>query len=142
MTENASVNASGDRIQFEDFTLDQQPGSRCAVKVVLGWKPGDDFTGESDGVDSPTGQLRCAANATARALERAFGEDVQLSVLGVKAIKAFDAVLVVVSLTSHARGQDRRLVGSCMVEDEIARGAALAVLNATNRLLGNVIASR
>ncbi len=142
MTEYASVSGSGDRIRFEDFTLDQQPGSRCAVQVVLGWKPGDGFSGKSDGVDSPTGQLRCAANATARALEQAFGEEVQLSVLGVKAIKAFDAVLVVVSLTSHSRGQDQRLVGSCMVEDELARGAALAVLNATNRLLGNLIALR
>lgn len=142
MTEYASVSGSGDRIRFEDFTLDQQPGSRCAVQVVLGWKPGDGFSGKSDGVDSPTGQLRCAANATARALEQAFGEEVQLSVLGVKAIKAFDAVLVVVSLTSHSRGQDQRLVGSCMVEDDLARGAALAVLNATNRLLGNLIALR
>lgn len=135
------LNSEDQRIRFEEFDLQVETRGRCSARVVLAWKDGDELVGTSNGVDSPTGHLRCAANATSRALEKAFGEGLSLNVLGVKAIKAFDAVLVVVSLTSHSGGQDQRLVGSCMVEGSLARGSALAVLNATNRLLANVISS-
>lgn len=140
MTET-QLNSNDQRIRFEEFDLQVESSGRCSAKVVLAWKDGDELVGTSDGVDSPAGQLRCAANAASRALEKAFGEGLSLNVLGVKAIKAFDAILVVVSLTSHSAGLDQRLVGSCMVDETLARGAALAVLNATNRLLANVISS-
>ena len=136
------LNSEDQRIRFEEFDLQVESGGRCSAKVVLAWNDDDEFVGTADGLDSQTGQLRCAANATSRALEKAFGEGLSLSVLGVKAIKAFDAVLVVVSLTSHSGGQDQRLVGSCMIDGALARGAALAVLSATNRLLANAISSR
>ena len=61
--------------------------------------------------------------------------------LGVKAVRAFDATVVIVSLSARAE-QTTRLVGSCLTEADPARGAALAVLNATNRLLGNYLATR
>jgi hypothetical protein len=34
------------------------------------------------------------------------------------------------------------VVGSCLTVDEVHRGAVLAVLNATNRLLGNIVYMR
>jgi hypothetical protein len=59
----------------------------------------------------------------------------------VKTVRAFDATVVIVSLSS--RGEETlRLVGSCLTETDPPRGAALAVLNATNRLLGNYLATR
>ncbi|MGH7520046.1 MAG: hypothetical protein ACREMI_02085 [Gemmatimonadales bacterium] len=61
--------------------------------------------------------------------------------LGVKAVRAFDATVVIVSLSARAE-QATRLVGSCLTETDPPRGAALAVLNATNRLLGNYLATR
>ena len=57
--------------------------------------------------------------------------------LGVKAVRAFDATVVIVSLSTNGEGTDRRVVGSVLTEDDAARAAALAVLNATNRILGN-----
>jgi hypothetical protein len=57
--------------------------------------------------------------------------------LGVKAVRAFDATVVIVSLSTNAEGSDQRVVGSVLTEQDPARAAALAVLNATNRILGN-----
>jgi hypothetical protein len=42
---------------------------------------------------------------------------------------------VIVSLSSRVDERSERLVGSCLIGDDSARGAALAVLKATNRLL-------
>jgi hypothetical protein len=70
----------------------------------------------------------------------ALGQAVQggmtFELLGVKAVRAFDATVVIVSLSTNAEG-DQRVVGSVLTEDDPARAAALAVLNATNRILGN-----
>jgi hypothetical protein len=47
--------------------------------------------------------------------------------------------VVIVSLAVHGEGpgSGQRVVGSYLTENDTARGAALAVLNATNRILGN-----
>ncbi len=57
-------------------------------------------------------------------------------------VRAFDATVVIVSLSARAPEEATRLVGSCLTEKDPPRGAALAVLNATNRLLGNYLATR
>ena len=66
----------------------------------------------------------------------------QFQLLGVKAVKAFDSSVVIVSLSSTEDGPATRLVGSCLVDDDLPKGAARAVLSATNRLLGNTIFMR
>ena len=58
--------------------------------------------------------------------------------LGVMAVRAFDATVVIVSLAATGgEGTDQRVVGSVLTETDPSRAAALAVLNATNRILGN-----
>ena len=133
--EGRAVNLSEVRVRFEDFVLQQLPENRCSVRVVLSWHPGDEFVGIAEGEDSPQGQLRSGAEATARALEAAAHGRVGLTVLSVKAIETFNTVLVIVSLSSHVDHRAERLVGSCLIKERAARGAALAVLSATNRLL-------
>ncbi|MGH7637788.1 MAG: hypothetical protein ACREOK_09050, partial [Gemmatimonadaceae bacterium] len=60
---------------------------------------------------------------------------------GVKLVRAFDANVVIVTSTQRsARGT--RLVGCYLSDRDAVRGAALAVLNATNRVLGNYLATR
>ena len=56
-------------------------------------------------------------------------------------MRAFDATVVIVSLSARTT-EATRLVGSCLTDSDPPRGAALAVLNATNRLLGNYLATR
>ena len=130
-----------ERLRFLDFTFQRLPSGRCRARVVLSWADGRQFVGESEGIISQAGELRCSASAAVRALERVSQPKVGFEVLGVKAVRAFDATVVIVSLSARAE-EATRLVGSCLTEVDPPRGAALAVLNATNRLLGNYLATR
>jgi hypothetical protein len=108
--------------------------------VVLEWQPGERCLGVAEGISSATGALRCAAQAAVAALELAVKRRITFELLGIKALRAFDATVVIVSLATRYEGGSKRLVGSYLTEDSRERGAAIAVLNATNRLLGNLLA--
>ncbi len=100
--------------------------------------PGQQFVGVAEGIASAAGSLRCAALAAVRAIEQSINVPMSLELLGVKALRAFDSTVIIVSLSTHQEAESRRIVGSYLTEDGRERGAALAVLNATNRLLGNL----
>lgn len=108
--------------------------------MVLEWEPGERYVGVAEGISSATGALRCAAQAAVTALEFAIQRRITFELLGIKALRVFDATVVIVSLAGHCEGESKRLVGSSLTEDGWERGAVIAVLNATNRLLGNVLA--
>ena len=116
--------------------------SWAAAKVVLAWGDGRQFVGEAEGVTSQAGELRCCAVAAVHALEQAVAAKLAFELLGVKAVRAFDATVVIVSLSAREAQTASRLVGSYLSENDPPRGAALAVLNATNRILGNYFATR
>lgn len=128
---------SQDRLRFAEFELDRLPNGRCRARVVLSWQNTDRYTGESEGLASQSGELRCAAEATVEALGKAVDNAMRFELLGVKAVRAFDATVVIVSLTVHGDKRGQRLIGSYLADDDFARGSALAVLHATNRILGN-----
>ena len=134
-----TVPHSRERLKFLEFGFEKLADGRCRARVVLERTPGQHYRGTAEGRGSPTGELRCAAQATTEALQEAVGEKLTFELLGVKAVRAFDATVVIVSLACHNGVPSTRLVGSCLSEDEFQRCAALAVLNATNRLLGNVV---
>jgi len=133
---------SGERLRFKDFLFQRLASGRCRSKVVLGWADGRQFVGEADGVTSQAGELRCSAHACVQALERVVQPEMGFELLGVKAVRAFDATVVIVSLSARQAAKASRLVGSYLTQADPPRGAALAVLNATNRLLGNFFATR
>jgi len=133
----SSPNPMSDRLRFAEFTLDRLPNGRCRARVGLTWKASEAFAGESEGLASQAGELRCAAQACVSALAQAVQGGMTFELLGVKAVRAFDATVVIVSLAVHGDGSGHRVVGSYLTENDAARGAALAVLNATNRILGN-----
>ncbi len=127
-----------DRLRFSQFVLDRLANGRCQARVVLAWQDGAEYTGESEGLASASGELRCAAEACVLALTRATNNELRPELLGVKAIRAFDANVVIVSLSLSSGDQPQRLIGCFLTEDaDPTKGAALAVLNATNRILGN-----
>lgn len=127
-----------DRLRFSEFVLDRLPNGRCRARVVLGWQDGAEFSGETEGLSSQSGELRCAADACVLALTRATSNELRFEVLGVKSIRAFDANVVIVSLSLPSGERPQRLIGCYLTEDaDPTKGAALAVLNATNRILGN-----
>jgi hypothetical protein len=133
----AAPNPLSERLRFAEFVLDRLPNGRCRAKVGLTWRDSDTFYGESEGLASQAGELRCAAQACVHALGQAVQGAMAFELLGVKAVRAFDATVVIVSLATNAEGSDQRVVGSVLTEVDPARAAALAVLNATNRILGN-----
>ncbi len=90
------------RISLEKFEVWQQPDARWAARVALAWRPGGKASvGTAEGDGSPQGQVRCAAEATARALELSVDGTMAITVLAVKVIDGSDTVLTVVSLTSR-----------------------------------------
>ena len=136
-----AANLLRERLRFVDFELRRLQNGRCRSRVVLEWHPEEQFVGSAEELGSQAGELRCAAQAALSAIERAIASQVNFELLGVKAVRAFDATVVIVSLTSREQeGRPSRLVGSYITDDLSARGAALAVLNATNRVLGNIFA--
>jgi hypothetical protein len=139
----AATNRLPDRFKFAEFVLDRLPNGRCRARVTLSWQDIEEFTGESEGLGSQSGELRCAAEACVHALTKAVRSEVRFELLGVKAVRAFDANVVIVSLSLPSGDQTQRLVGCFLTEDaDPTRGAALAVLNATNRVLGNRFSTR
>jgi hypothetical protein len=123
-----------DRLRFVGFKLDRLPSGECRARVTLAWPDGPRFEGEARGLTSQAGELRCAAQAALQALAQAV-RDPAFELVGVKAVRAFDATVVIVSLGLPGHSEGPRVVGSYLTEGDAPRGAALAVLNATNRLL-------
>ena len=127
-----------DRLRFTEFSLDRLANGRCRSRVVLSWQDADEFVGEAESLGSQAGELRCAAEACVIALTKAVKGELKFELLGVKAVRAFDANVVIVSLAVPGGDQTQRLVGCFLTPDaDPVRGAALAVLHATNRILGN-----
>jgi hypothetical protein len=152
MTQSERENESGpqpiqaadgrrERLRFSEFTFERTPDGRCRVEVVLDWLDGVRVRGQATGQSSPTVDIRVSAEAAIKAIETFSNGEMSFELIGAKAIRAFDANVVIVSITNKREGP-RRLLGASLVEDDVPRGAVLAVLGATNRVLGNFIATR
>ncbi len=113
-----------------------QVGDRCSARVTLSLPPDVEMIGTAEGEASQHGRLWCAAEATARAIESAAPSQLELAIIAVQLVETVHAVLIVVSLANPAKQEGKRLVGSCVVKEQPERSAVLAVLSATNRLVG------
>lgn len=134
--------SSTQRLKFSSFAFDRFPNSRCRASVGLEQPDGLVVYESVESAGAAVSELRCASLATVEALNKAVGEACVFELLGVKAIKAFDTTVIIVALSARHEDNVHRLVGSYLAEDNPERGAALAVLNATNRFLGNAIFAR
>lgn len=127
------------RVRFEGVTREEET-ERVAITVALEWA-GTVYTGEAEGEQGTSIELKTAARATIRALETLVGESLDLRLIGLKQIRAFDSDLMVASLYRSA-GMEQRLVGAVVVSEDSLNAAALAVLSALNRSLGNYLHTR
>lgn len=124
------------RLRLDDVRIATVDGERCRARVSLTGRDGEPRSAEWEGAASPAGRLRAVAEATLAALRQHTATALSIELLGVKSIKAFDNTLVVASAMVRWGGNAERVVGSCIQPIENPRGAALAVLDATNRLVG------
>ena len=128
------------RLSFGSFTCSRSAAGRCAVQIVLDYA-GTRFEGRAEGQSSPVGDMRLGAEAAMQAVEAFARGTLGLELVGVKLIRTFDANVVIVSASQRA-ARGAKLVGCYLADDDTVRGAALAVLNATNRVLGNYLTTR
>ena len=124
------------RVRFLAARLSNPRVGRARAEVELEWN-GQTFAEELEGESGPALELRLAALATVRTLDGILGGRVHFELVGIKGFRAFDADLIVVLLKSDVDGKS--LIGAALAEDDAHRSAALAVLNATNRILGNYL---
>lgn len=142
---DASTNGSGngdgrrERLRFTSFSFTRSPSAFCKASVELEWMGGERFLGRAEGNASPAGDLRLAAEATLRAISQFSKGAISFEVLGVKALRAFDANVVIVSVLARREGAEQRLLGCHLADEDSLRSAVLATLQATNRILGAAV---
>lgn len=127
------------RVRFVGLDLQRPHVGIIQARVQLDWT-GDRCIGEAEGEGGSAGEIRVCAQAAVRALEAVLKGEVTFVLVGTKAIRIFDNDLVAV-LLHCPQAPDRRLIGVSLVTADPNRAASLAVLNATNRLLGNYLAT-
>ncbi len=121
------------RLRFVSAELTTTPDARARARVTLADGP-EEFTGEVEGVGGDVVELRLAAEAAIQALHTATDTAGILQLVGVKIVNAFDGKVVLVCITSSLRPK-AKLLGAVPVTEEPEEGVAIAILDATNRLL-------
>jgi hypothetical protein len=145
-TTSASDGAIGPaRLRFVHFALSRTQAGVLTAEVAFQTPEGHRHSATATGQSTPLMDYRIVGDAALKALQLAVSDHVGLELQGVKPVRAFDANVVIVSVLAHIKGADRarRLVGCHLSEDEEPlRSTVIAILGATNRVLGNRIATR
>ena len=126
------------RVRFVECSFELLGPAHAAGRVVLEWE-GESVEMAAEGETGPMAMLRLPAIATLRALGHITTGNFEARLVGVKQVRVFDGDMIVVLLHSP-QAPHRQMIGACLVTDQPARAAALAVLNATNRVMGNYLA--
>ena len=112
------------------------------IQMELERRAGQTTVASAEGVHSGAGRLRAAAQATLEAVKRSVDASPKaFELVDIKAVTVFDEAAVIVAIAFRYDGKEKRMVGFCVIDDDHPlRAAPLAVLNATNRFLGAVLA--
>jgi hypothetical protein len=132
-----------ERVKLVDAKLMHTADTRAQAETTLEWKAVE-YRGKATAHGHGAIDLRVCAEATLDALHGLLGERMQFRLVGVKSVKAFDDSVAIVALgvVDPETGGDRRLIGTAPVSGGgVPAGVARAVLNATNRVLGNFLSS-
>lgn len=128
------------RVRFLNLQVERPRAGHLQAKATLEWNERV-YEGRAEGESGPAGDLRVCSQATLHALEEVLEGVMSFQLVGIKSSRIFDDDMVAV-LVYATDMPDRRLVGTSMVaEGEPCRAASLAVLNATNRTLGNYLST-
>lgn len=107
------------------------------MTVSLEWN-GVVHAGTASGERGPAVELKTTAQAAIDALEKLSAQALDIRIIGIKQVHAFDSDLMVASMI-RTNGPHQRLVGAVLVTDNPLNSAALAVLSGLNRTLGNFL---
>ncbi len=123
------------RVKFVRAQLQELSPRQCLARVELERGEAGNFVGSATGACQAEEGLRVTAQAAAAALMQAVGGEHRLQVHGVEVFKAFGQAAVLVHLADQHRERTQALMGFCVAGEDPTRAAALAVLNAANRVL-------
>ncbi len=120
--------------------MERLPNGRCVTRVKLGRKLStklqQTYLGKSEGDCLPASEMRCAAEATLQALQRAYAAPVDtFTFLDVKTVESFARLAVIVAIAARHEGETWRLVGFCAISEDLRTDIAKAVCNGLNRFL-------
>lgn len=125
------------RVRFVAARMATPRFGRARAEVELEWD-GQMFADAVEGETGSAMELRHAAQATLGALASILNGRMQFTLVGIKSVRAFDTDLVVVLLRTD---NVNPLIGASLATSDTYRSASLAVLNATNRVLGNYLSN-
>ena len=116
------------------------PDGSGRVSVSLEWK-GRLFEGTVTCLETQQGVLKAssqaALSATLASTTAIAGNGLDLEVVGVKAVRAFDGWVVVARINGYDGEDQMKLLGAapCETEADLPGAAVKAVLNASNRVV-------
>lgn len=127
------------RVRFTSLSTERPTAGLVKASVRLEWSERV-YEGHAEAESSIVGDLRVCAQATLCALEAVLEGALAFHLVGVKAARIFDQEVVVVLAYVDGPQPGRQLLGTAITtDDQPMRAAVLAVLNATNRTLGNYL---
>jgi hypothetical protein len=123
-------------VKFVRAALERLPEERCRARVELARETGEAYVGVAETPWTEEETVWCTARATAQAIEQAIGEAAGAVAIDRAAVsEALGKRAVFVQVTVRKGGESSQLMGICRNDEDPTRAAALAVLNATNRVL-------
>jgi len=131
-----------ERLKFKDFELVRFPNGRSKIRVRMDWTRGRSYSGEAEGNQTLEGEVRAAADAALQAAAGSTEGELDLTLRGAKALRVFDSWVVVVMVRAWVDETPLQLLGAYPCPDEdTPRGAVMAVLDATNRVLKSYLST-
>jgi len=123
------------RVRFVRASLERLSQNQCLATVELERPEAGSYVGTATGGCPEVEGLRASARAAVDALMQAVGEQHRIEVHDVQVFDAFGHSAVLVHLAAQVQDRTQALMGFCVAGEDPTRAAALAVLNATNRVL-------
>ncbi len=139
-TRQLSTNAAAQRLRLLSCRLERGPVATSRVSVEFeGPAESQRIVCREEGTACPGGDLRLAALATLQAISKATGGALTFELIGVKPVRAFDTIVMMVAVFAQHRGDVTRIVGAAIVEDDQLVATARAALHAANRLSSSLL---
>jgi hypothetical protein len=125
-----------ERIRYSGVNLFVS-GPRTTAQVELQWK-GLPRMGSASGWSTRGGSNRLVAQAALAALQEFLAEEMAFGLQEIETIRLGRRRAMVVSVSFLADRQEKVLVGSCVVEQDVPQAVVLATLAALNRIVGGL----
>ena len=140
-----TANTVRSRLRFDSLEHVTTPDGSGRVSVRLEWG-GEHYEGTVSCLETQQGVLKAssqaALSATLKCARGLAAGNIDLEVVGVKAVRAFDGWVVVTRINGRADVDPYRLLGAapCEREEDLPGAAVKAVLNASNRVIEQRVA--